>query len=483
MAFSGKLISRFGLPSLRWQILGIIFLVLLGSLLFYAWIADNLFLTMIDRQLSGQLELAGWLLEYDVPWQRMAGYQPGDQATSVFQKDLEKLRRWAEQQGLSRVTLTDAEGLVRLDTAGLEPGSVSGLTIPGLDPARPSQAMQSMLFHDRQGWQKYADIHLANGQHVRLSAGKEMLAVIDRLRSRRLFALGLGLALAGLLSWGLTFLLSRRLRQLKQGFRELQSGVRGSRVRLSGDDEIAYLANAFNDMAAELEARADRETREQERRLQELKILSAGVAHEIRNPLAAIGGLSDLLARDPAVASSPDSLDLSRRIRREIDRLDRIVTDVLAYARQPSLNPAWESAPGLLQEAATLDPGCRLETPAGPLPAVRVDRADFLTVLRNLAANARDAAGPSGTVRLGVRFKPGRALFYVADNGPGIADANPDLLFQPFFSKKPKGTGLGLAIARNIMEAHGGQLRLARSAQGAVFVAYLPLKPEPRMDG
>jgi signal transduction histidine kinase len=283
--------------------------------------------------------------------------------------------------------------------------------------------------------------------------------------------------LALLLSWGLTALLSRRLTRLTQAFQALQKGETGTRVAFRGQDEVAFLGRAFNDMAAELEAKTQRELDQHERRVNELKVLSAGVAHEIRNPLGAISGLVDFLARKMESGASPETQDLVRRIREEIDRLDRIVSEVLAYARQPRLLRTPLDLIALQQEVRTVDPACQINV-APNLPAASADYPGLLTVLRNLLTNAREAAGPAGEVALRLSAAAGAWRFEVTDNGPGVAPDQAEQIFQPFYSGKPQGTGLGLAIARNIMEAHGGRLELADSHGGARFIATLPCNAE-----
>jgi signal transduction histidine kinase len=301
-----------------------------------------------------------------------------------------------------------------------------------------------------------------------------MLRVLDTLQNRRWLALGAGAGLALFLSWILARWLGQRLSRLSAGFRRLQEGDTGVQVPSSGDDEIAFVSRGFNAMAQELEQRQSRERTEHERRVSGLRILAGGVAHEIRNPLGAIGGLGQLLARSPVLKNDPESLELLGRLQGEIDRLDMIVKDVLAYARQPKLALQTLDVESVLAAAALTDPGCRVEAKP-PYPALTADAAGVQTVLRNLLVNAREAAGPGGELRLGARVRPGRILFYVADNGPGVPEKDRAEIFQPFFTGKPKGAGLGLAIARNIAEAHAGDLRLALSQNGAVFVLLLPL--------
>ncbi len=457
--------------SLRWQILAAMLLVLTASLLLHTWITDNLFLSALDRQFTARLSLLARQAVSELPMRRMAAYVSGDEETRIFQQDRERLRQFAHDHQLDRITIESDQGRICLDNTGLLPGAAARFELPAPGNSTPRL---TMLHRNKRGeWQKAITLPFHHGGLLRISAGFKMLNVINRIRTRRLLALAAGILLSLGLSWFLVYFLGKRISRLSRAFQSLQSGHGDTRVRLSGRDEIAYLSQAFNEMASELETRAEHERHEQERRLSELKVLSSGVAHEIRNPLAAIGSLADLLVRQDAIKSSSDTRDLMSRLRNEVDRVDKIVAEVLAYARQPALNRTGLDIIELFNEVQSIDPNCRLDMPES-LPRPLLDRAGIATVLRNLVLNAREAAGPQGEVILGIRVRPTRLLFFVADNGPGVPAESAKNIFQPFYSNKTRGSGLGLAIARNIIETHGGRVRLAGSARGALFVASLP---------
>ncbi|NTV51822.1 MAG: HAMP domain-containing histidine kinase [Candidatus Firestonebacteria bacterium] len=453
--------------SLQWQILAASLAALTLGAGLYTWITDNLMISAMDRQLGKRLEIVAQLFRQELPWKRLVLYLPGDQSTRSHQEDQNRLRQFNLRGGLERSSLLDAGGRVLIDSADANPGDYLENIAPG---------RETLLHRNAQGrWSKIYYFPLGQGECLRLEAGREMLAYLDTLQTRRWLALGAGACLAVLLSLGLARWLGRRLARLSDAFLRLQRGEPGVTLQAAGEDEIAFVSRGFNTMARELEERQQRERTEHERRVSELRMLAGGIAHEIRNPLGALAALGEWLARRPALQADAESRDLLTRLRGEIDRMDLLVGDVLAYARQPRLNLTWQTVEHLLTTAALADPNCRLElTP--PYPALSVDETGILTVLRNLIINARAAAGPQGEVRVGARARRGRVLFYVADDGPGIPASARDAVFQPFFTQKPKGAGLGLAIARNIMEAHHGQLRPGTPSRGALLVAWLPAR-------
>jgi nitrogen-specific signal transduction histidine kinase len=228
---------------------------------------------------------------------------------------------------------------------------------------------------------------------------------------------------------------------------------------------------------------------QEERASQSLPLLAAGLAHEIRNPLAALRGAAELLSmeRDPAVQAEYVGLVL-----RESSRVDGLVKRLLDLARPPRLEPAVLAPSTLVHElalqgrafATALARSVEVRESYDPaLPALDADRTRLLEALGHLMRNAVEAA--SGRVLVTAAFElerrrldGGRARrmmrLSILDDGAGIApEAKP---FTPFFTTKPHGTGLGLVTARELVEAHGGRLELRPAhAGGTEALVLLPL--------
>ena len=211
--------------------------------------------------------------------------------------------------------------------------------------------------------------------------------------------------------------------------------------------------------------------------------LAGSVAHEVRNPLSAMRGLVQLLAKE--FPSDSPQAEYAQVAVSEVDRLERVVSGLLEYTRPRPSRPMEMSLSESL--AATLeflgdDPraqGVEMSLEMAPdLPLVWADPDQLRQVLVNLIVNALEAVDGSGRVSLGARLKDGRVLVEVSDNGPGLPTSETDQLFDPFFSTKERGSGLGLAIARRMVRAQGGEL-IARNGDqgGAVFSFDLPLAP------
>lgn len=227
-------------------------------------------------------------------------------------------------------------------------------------------------------------------------------------------------------------------------------------------------------------------------RLASVGRLSAGLAHEIGNPLAAIAGMNELLLEGGL--TDQEQRDFLERTQRELDRIARIVRELLAFARPDQPHDADE--PGDL--GAALHDLRKLLAPqkafrsvdlhidiAAPLPPVQLSREHLTQVGLNLLLNAAHAA-PSGSIWVGATASPassGRAgapdgvRWTVEDDGPGVSPEVAARLFEPFVTTKPvgEGTGLGLAVCRGLVEGVGGTIELSRGDRGgACFVVWLP---------
>ncbi len=228
-------------------------------------------------------------------------------------------------------------------------------------------------------------------------------------------------------------------------------------------------------------------------RLTALGDLSAGIAHELRNPLGTVKGYATFLfmkLKDNAPLQEKAGMMLT-----EVERLSRVVSDLLAMANPGKLQlepgalwPIVERVISLTeQEAASR--GVQLISPPPPVDGdeyrAALDADKMIQALLNLTINAVQATERGGSVQVGIRRsvgtqgKGGSVIVSIADTGNGIPPEVLASIFTPYFTTKPSGTGLGLAIAHGIIEQHGGEISVSsKPGQGSVFSIRLPLTGE-----
>lgn len=240
-------------------------------------------------------------------------------------------------------------------------------------------------------------------------------------------------------------------------------------------------------IAAQLAALEEHQQRlVQAEKLAAIGRLAASVAHEVRNPLGVIKSSASLAGE--AVADDQGARKALRFVVEECDRLDAMITALLAFARPAPLQVGDVEVDGLLDRAAHLAAeeaarrGLEFARIDGDLPAALRGDPDLLCqVIFGLVVNAADAVGAAGRITLRGSRGVDALVVEVADDGPGVAPDARDHLFEPFFSTKASGTGLGLATAARIVEAHGGALELVEGAglgpdgAGACFRLTLPV--------
>lgn len=330
------------------------------------------------------------------------------------------------------------------------------------------------------------------------------------LRLVGLYTALVALALLVVAYFALTRLIVRPLDALARAAERVASGTRRLLVPKTSVRELADLGTSLGIMTERLleeEDKLRRKIDEVERATERLKEaqdrlvrserlasvgrLAAGLAHEIGNPISALIGLQDLVL---AGGLSPEEeRDFMTRMRRETERIHRILRDLLQFAR-PAAQPLGEEEqePGDVEvavrdTAALVAPQRSLKEVSlaldvsPDLPAVKLGHEQLMQVILNLVMNAADAVGAGGKIRVAAHRGNGGVRLLVEDDGPGVDPRVVAQLFEPFVTTKEvgKGTGLGLAVCRGLVEAAGGRIALDREyTRGARFVVELPARSE-----
>jgi signal transduction histidine kinase len=285
----------------------------------------------------------------------------------------------------------------------------------------------------------------------------------------------------------LCYLVQRPMLELQKKMALVSQGNLDTTVSFcSSNDEIGDLGRNFNYMVQQLrESRQEIETmhRTQMSRAEHLATLgelATCLAHEIRNPLAGIAGVIDIIGRDLPVTSPARAM--VKDVRLEIDQINRILTDLLETARphpprmmKSNLNTTIEHAVMLGRQQVISKP-IRIEVYTAPgLPEIEHDSDQIHQVVLNLLLNAVQSIEGSGHVTVKVDSQNDCATISVTDTGRGISPQQIAQIFRPFYTTKPTGTGLGLSLVHRIIDEHDGKISVtSEPGNGSTFEVSLP---------
>ncbi len=344
-----------------------------------------------------------------------------------------------------------------------------------------------------------------------LQVSLPMEASVRSIRLHRILLLAATLVTIVVMALAINIVLARVVKRpvtrLIQTMSQVEGGNLDVKVNLETRDELGRLARNFSSMVQKLSAaqkeveKRHREQVLQVRHLASLGELAAGVAHEIRNPLAGIKLAVQILSREREMADCRETI---AEILHSIERLDKTVADLLLYSRVGF--PEWESLSlsEIIEEALSClkqelqRGGVQVEKAFDPaLPPVRLDGNQMVRVFLNLFLNALQAMPRGGTLKIKASTSQSGGLaargllppedslsgeerwaeVTVTDTGEGMAPEVLQEIFLPFFTTKPEGVGLGLALSRRIVEQHQGHLSAeSKPGEGTTFTLLLPIR-------
>lgn len=330
--------------------------------------------------------------------------------------------------------------------------------------------------------------------------------------SKSIIFLTMVVILAGIIfSTFLVRMLVKPIRELTIGTKKIASGHLGYRVPLTSKDEFRDLAISFNSMAADMEIHI-RELNKEKKELLNLKIafeqrsqeleetldkvqniqqdliksekfatigrLASSVAHELRNPLAAIKNISYFLSKTE-VFKDDKSNQMVNMLSSEVLRANKIITDLLDYSKAKKLNKLAVEIDSFMDKAISAVPlteQIKIVKNVEPFKAL-IDPDKMTQVLINLISNARDAMPEEGgTITLTAKKEHTMFIIKVEDNACGMDEETKSHLFEPLFTTKLKGIGLGLPIVKEIVESHMGVITVtSKKNVGTTFTIEIPL--------
>jgi hypothetical protein len=328
-----------------------------------------------------------------------------------------------------------------------------------------------------------------------LSMEKTDRRIADNRRFLQLSAFVTVLLVVLILSIFVTYWVNRPLERLATVMRKAQEGDIRVRIDVNRKDELGLVASTFNSMLQRLEEtrrEVERYNTEQlirAERLATIGELAAGVAHEIKNPLAGISGAIQVLGHD--FAPDDPRKAIAEQIIKQTERMDKTIRDLLNFAQPLPAEFTLQDVNAVLDTSLFIS----LPNPATAritvvrdyepvLPAVLFDAKHLQQVFINLILNAGQSMPRGGTLTLRTRVenfggngaRPAEVRVSIADTGPGISGEVAAKMFNPFFTTKTEGTGLGLSIIRRILEINHSQISYqSRMGEGTTFFVDLPV--------
>ena len=300
------------------------------------------------------------------------------------------------------------------------------------------------------------------------------------LRPGILAALAAFLVLALAVGYWLARSLIRPLQSFSQALPQIGSDEEPELVAAERMDELGHVARTF--LATRAQLRQERAKREQAERLATLGRMAASLAHEVRNPVAAIRMHAELIGGEETPHST-ETLASLEHITRESDKIENLVQQWTFFAKpEPPRTTRQDVRTVMQQVSSLLAPAATrarlrwdIEIPVEPIFA-EVDATRLSQALTNVLQNAIHATPEHGTVSLRANVLGGNVQMLVSDSGPGFSEDARKHFAEPFFSEKEGGMGLGLTVASDLCAAHGGSLTVQNQADdGALVILQIPL--------
>lgn len=466
--------------SLRWQILAALVGPALLVVASVAWLAEDAASRALEATLAERLTTVAQAAVLTAG-PRIIILAEGDDDSRLAKGTRQKLEQLQGATGVARILLVRSDARVWVDSNNtLKIGQEyhrARFDQPELEKVAGGATAASVLFAgagDQPFKTGYAPL-LDEDQKVvgfaAVDAPANYTQAIGALRSRVLAAAAFGLGLLVMTASVLARRVSVPLSRLSEVAQKIGEGALDTPVPAEGPKEAVVLGETMRRMTASLQAREE-----------EMQLMLAGIAHEVRNPLGGIELFGGILREDLEGDPRQKHVD---KILRELGTLGRVVSDFLDYARRRPPDLRAVAVGELLQEVVALaekeasEKEIKIELVMAQDWVVTLDPEAVKRALLNLLRNAIQAT-EKGKGRISLEAQAGDDMcLSVEDNGPGIPPDKQDEVFRPFFTTKQKGTGLGLALVKKTVEAHGGKIKLGQGALGgARFELHLPQKKQ-----
>jgi len=432
---------------------------------------------LVEKELGARLvavaRVAAQITEKTAAVWPVTSLQPGDDESRRMTELRRELLPFLTNAGLSRLVIFNLQQEIYFDSRnelGIGQEYVRlRFDVAEIVRAAGGEAGSAKLFTEaNQQPFKAAYAPLKEGNEIRAVVGVEgsaaSLQAVAETR-RVLWTIGIfGLLIAA--ATGVLFArqITQPLERLRQAAAAIGAGETPKLLKISGNEEVAFLARTMEEMRQAIA-----------RREQNLRMMLAGVAHEIRNPLGGIELFAGLLEKDVPETLQPQV----KKIQHEVRQLNAIVQDFLEYARPTASHQQKISLQALLDDVREAlgehakDILWKVEISRDV--AAEADYSQTRRMLLNLLRNALEAMNGKGEIRIVAEEQNQYVAISIYDTGPGIPPELAEKIFEPFFTTKAQGSGLGLALVQRLAEQNRGRVELVPNEQGAHFRLLLPV--------
>lgn len=340
------------------------------------------------------------------------------------------------------------------------------------------------LLDTEKGFIRDVGVKVFGGMNPEVHVGikeERIMQTLKRIRFLVITLTGIAVLIGSVLSFSLSRLVTKPLYALVGFTHTLSKGAFGARIDIKSKDEVGELSMTFNHLSRELEGYRKKmeDSYKQMLRTEKLTALgriSAGLAHEIRNPLTSIKVLFQTFKNNPSLTKEDMAVVLSAA-----EQMDEILARFLRFARGDEFNPSDVYINPVIKEVLALtqhqakNQSVTVELDLMKLPPIKADRGLIEQAIMNLVLNGIEAMPGGGALTVSSRDENNHLVISVSDTGQGIPEDIGDKIFDPFFTTKGDGTGLGLSIVYNIVNLHNGDVRFESNGAGTTFIMKLPV--------
>ena len=387
-----------------------------------------------------------------------------------------------KERDVEYIFATDQEGNILAHT--FDNGVPSGIL--NWNPLH-DKTLQIQLLDTEKGYIRDVGLTIFNGTKSQLHLGireDSLKQSLTRARYITYPSILLVIFLGIIASFVFSRLITEPLNKFVEFTKALGRGEFGKRIEVTSKDELGYLAHNFNTLSMQLKSTKEKMEEAyaythllQAEKLSSIGQISAGLAHDLKNPMTTLIMLFQAFKEQPDMTKEDAEV-----ISNEIENIDRILTNFMGFVKQKSFEFSDVNLTALIDRVLSLatfdieNSGIAVHKDMiDALPAVKADRALLEQVFLNLIINAVHAMPGGGEIRISGKSDEHFVEIMIWDRGGGIPSDIRSKIFDPFFTTKAGGTGLGLSIAYNIVKSHGGKLFFnSNEGKGTVFTVRLP---------